>query len=250
MTVKTGTTALSLMLALVCVTFVHARDLLFLGLTDTRGASVQPELEQALRHEFTANPAFGIIGELETQRVVREIEKQGRTRTESWLPPGAGIADSVIVVKGIVTENAMNIKRHWLAWGKIDGRMTVKLYFNEVAEGGASYHGQFGASASKPKNFILFQNPQKTVHISAIDRSELLGKMRAKIIKDVSEFTARWIKTLPAHKPAEKTGGDEPVTEYMTAIDSAADENGTGSAGEAAIDLITVPDAPADPVTD
>ena len=234
MAIRNGMMAGLLMLVLAGAAAVDARDLLFLGLVDSKGASVQPELERALRHEFTVNTAFGLLGELETQRIVREIDKQGRTRMESWLPSGAGIADSVIVVRGIVEENTMVVGRHRLAWGKINARLTLKLYFDEVAAGGVSYHGQFGAQASKSKDFILFQNPQKTVHISAIDRSELLGKMHAGIVKDVSEFIIRWGRTLAAEKDKqeEKPAEVEPTEELA---EESAEEAG------ATIETITVP---------
>ncbi|MCL2183657.1 MAG: hypothetical protein FWB85_09340 [Chitinispirillia bacterium] len=210
-------------LVLLCAAGVGARDLLFLGLTDIRGRPVQAELEAALRHEFTVNPAFGMVSELETQRIVREIERLGRSHTESWLPPGAGIRDSVIVVKGVVEEGSMETVRHWLAWGKINARMNITLYFNEAA-GAAAYQGRFGATASKPKDFILFQNPKTAVQISAIDRSELQHAMQKKIVKDVSDFTSRWLKTLSAEKRVAERAADTPVkkSEEKPADDSTA----------------------------
>jgi len=216
------------MLCLALTALTHARDALFLGFTDINGEPANQRLEQALRVELSTSQKFRLIGDLETQRVIREIDRLGRRRTEPFMPPSARVADSVVVIRGIVEENRMEVKRRWLGWSKIDASMTVKLLLSEAA-GPTAYQGKFSAAATKKKEFVLFGNEKKIVHISAVDRSELLSEMQAKIVKEASEFTAQWIGALasgPVHKkeaavdsvtvPEEQEDGFPGAEELMT----------------------------------
>ena len=174
----------------------HARDALFLGLINNRGESVHPEIEQAIRREFAANPNFRLIDELETQRIVREIDRLNRTRAELFVPPNFRLADSTIIIRGFVEELTVTTSRSRLFWGKAEGRMTVKIYFNELS-GPASYQGEFSATAQTgSKNLIMFASSKKVTHISAPERLELEGKMRAEIVKKTSEFTTLFFNSL------------------------------------------------------
>jgi len=165
-----------------------ARDLLFLGVTDVKGAPAQPELEGELRAEFAADRRFRLIGEVETERVVREMERQGRTRAEGIVPQSARLSDSAVVVRGLIREQSIVIKRSpWLLLGKLDARMRLEMDFYEVS-GPLSHRGEFSAAASKTKDVVLFQDPKKTVHVSVKDREELLTKMRATLVKDAIEL--------------------------------------------------------------
>jgi hypothetical protein len=205
-------------------------------LTDIAGQPVQQRLEQAIRHELSVNREFRLMSEVETQRIIREIERLGRGRTEAFIPPSARLADSVVVVRGVVEDVSITAGRSALVWGKINARMSVALYVSEVA-GPASYQGRFSAAASKRKGLILFANPKKNVHISAVDRSELLGRMNAQTVAHVSTFATQFFSSLatgPIHRPAaeegdavetplEPEGGTAPASELPEEFPGAAE---------------------------
>jgi len=213
-----------IMLSLALVFAAHAREALFIGLTDGRGEPVQPNMEQAIRHEFSTNRSFRLIGETETQRYLRELERIGRGRTEGFVLASAQLADSVIIIRGVVRDLSLTIGRSMLAWGKINARMTVEFYFNEV-NGPAVYQGEFRAQASKRKDLLLFRSAPKIVHITAADRSELIGRMQSQIIKELSEFTTLFFNSLatgPIHRrDADTPNADTPPDEFpgRTGID-------------------------------
>jgi hypothetical protein len=180
----------------------HARDALFLGLTDNKGEPALPQMEQAIRHELSVNPRFRLIGETETQRFIREKERLGHRRTEPFIQPSAELADSTIIIRGMIEEFSLTPKRRMLLWGKINASMTIKFYFTEAA-GPAAYQGEFSGTASKPKGFLLFASAPKTIHISAVDRLELSRKMQAEVIKQLSEFATLFFNSLatgPIHQ--------------------------------------------------
>jgi hypothetical protein len=198
-----------------------ARDLLFLGVTDVKGAPAQPELEGELRAEFAADRRFRLIGEVETERVVREMERRGRTRAEGIIPPSAGLSDSAVVVRGVVTEQTIVIKRSpLLLWGKLDAKMRLEMIFYEVS-GPLSQRGEFSASASKTKDVVLFQDPKKTVHVSVKDREELLTNMRAALAKDAVGFATTVFNALATggvlpRKAAPKDSADTAAAQFST----------------------------------
>jgi hypothetical protein len=193
------------------------RDLLFLGVADARGEPAQPELEREMRAEFAADRRFRLIGGVETERVLREMERQGRSLAEGAIPQSAGLADSTVAVRVAVKELSIAPKRSsLLLWGKIDARMRVEVSFWELG-GGASHRGEFSAAASKRKDIILFMAPKKGVHVSAADREGLLGEMRAKLAKDAAGLAAVFFNAVSA-PPAPPA---PPADDEAAATDSA-----------------------------
>jgi hypothetical protein len=206
-----GAVAFILMAAVVAPAPVLARDVLFLGVTDLRGGPAQPELERELRAEFAADRRFRLIGEVETERIVREMERLGHTRAEAVIPASAGLSDSTVIVRGVVMELSVVTKRSsLLLWGKIDARMRLEVSLRELS-GPSSHRGEFSASASKRKDIIMFQDPNKTVHVSATDREELVGQMRAELVRSAVDLVATFFNALSsggALPKASKGGAD------------------------------------------
>ncbi len=193
---------------------ILARDVLFLGVTDVRGGSAEPELEAALRAEFAADKRFRLIGKVETERAAREMERQGRARTEAIIPANVGLADSTVIVRGVLRELSIVTKRSsLLLWGRIDARMRLEVHFSEFS-GSLSHREEFSATASKRKDVILFQDPKKTVHVSATDREELLGRMRADLVKSAVGLTGTVFNAIA-------TGGALPAKATKDSADTA-----------------------------
>jgi hypothetical protein len=191
---------------------VFARDLLFLGVTDVRGRPVQPELESELRAEFAADRRFRLLSAVETERVTREMERRGHTRAEAVIPPNAGLSDSTVIVRGVVRELTIATKRSpWLIWGKIDAQMRLELNFSELS-GPIAHRGEFGAAASKRKEFIFFHDPKKYVHVSVADREELLGRMRSDLLKEAVSLISAFFNAVAAGGMPPKAFTESPDT--------------------------------------
>jgi len=220
------------------------RETLFLGLMNEKGEPVQSEMEQALRNAFAANSRIKLTGTLETQRIVREKERLGRSNVENFIPPSVKLDSSTIIIKGVVYEPVFDLKRHLLLWGKIDARIDVKVYFEEIS-GKATYQGDFSAKAMRKKDFLLFASARKNVHISAADRSELLGEMQSQIVKEVSALAETFFNALTGDaedNPADtgniadtldtNTAGQENEPSEPEAADTSGVERSDTSAAE------------------
>jgi hypothetical protein len=204
------------------------RDLLFLGVADARGVAALPEFEGELRAAFAADRRFRLVGGVETGRVLREMERQGRSPAEGVIPKSAGLADSAVVAVAAVKELSVAPRRSsLLLWGRIDARMRVEVALWEVG-GGASHRGEFSAAASKRKGVILFMDPRKGVHVSAADREEMLGEMRAKLVKDAVGLAAVFLNAVsaPAAPPPDSGGADAAADGDAAPTDSAGAEGG------------------------
>jgi len=205
---------LAVAVAAVAPTPAFARELLFLGITDGRGDPVQPELERELRAELSANRSFRLIGSLETERIAREMERLGHTRAETVVPKSAGLADSTVIVRGVLRELSVVTDRSWLLWGKINARMRLEVSLSEIS-GPSSHRGEFSAAASKRKDLILMRSSKKVVHVSATDREELLGQIRTELVKETVDLVSTFFKALSSGglpPRAPKGGADSAAT--------------------------------------
>ena len=192
--------------------FAQPHPALFLGLMNEKGEPVQAEMEQAVRNALAANQKIKLIDKLETERIIREKERLGRSNVENFIPPGVKLDSPTVIIKGVVKDPEFNLKRHWLIWGKIDARITINFHFEELY-GTAKYNSDFSASAMRKKEVLFFASARKNIHISAADREGLLGEMQSQIVKKVSEFAVTFfhaltINDVPMDIPDEDTIAD------------------------------------------
>jgi hypothetical protein len=132
----------------------------------------------------------------------------------------------------------MNLKRHLLLWGKIEARIVVKFHFSDLA-GGSAYDGEFNSNAKKIKDLVLFASPKRVIHISAVDRAELMGAMQSQIVKEITDFAALYFNSLASGADSDTADKKEEAaeTEAEAPADSQAvspqAENETADSSEA-----------------
>jgi len=174
----------------ICVfsTAAQTRNVLFLGIFNQKGEHVEPLLEQAIRNELSAGSEFRLIGETETLRHLREVNALGATPLERFVPPKSRIDTSAIVIWGLVKESSIRPGRRMLLWGRANAVLTVEFFIGEFKSGAFYYRGELTAHASKGKGFLHLGSPQKKVHISVTDRSELKNELQSKMVKEISDI--------------------------------------------------------------
>jgi hypothetical protein len=193
-------------------TYAQVRDALFMGITDAAGQPAYAELEQAVRNALSGNPKFRLAGQLETERIIREKERLGGSRLENSVPASEELGDTVVIIRGTVNDFSMTLKRRLFFWSQIDAQISINFYFGDLT-GEAAYSGTVSAKAKKNKDFVFFASPDKVVHISAIDRTELMNLMQSDIIKEVSELAKVFFNALASNTSDKKSGTPEPETE-------------------------------------
>jgi hypothetical protein len=181
----------------------QTRSALFWGITDAAGEPALPELEQAVRNAFSIMPKFRLIDRFETERILREKDRLGHGGIDNSIPQNFKLNDSTIIIRGIVAESSMDLKRHLLLWGKIEALVVVKFHFSDLA-GGSAYDGEFSANAKKVKDLVLFASPKRVIHISAVDRSELMSAMQSQIVKEITDFAALYFNSLASGADSDK----------------------------------------------
>jgi len=203
----------------------QTKNVLFLGVFNQKGESVEAPLEQALRHELSAGENFRLIGAAETQRYIRELESAGATPLERTVPPKIRMADSTIAIWAVVKENNMRTGRQTFFWGKVDAALTLNLFINDLNSGKIYYRGTIAAEANKRKPFIFLTSARKNVHISAKDRSELSGELQSIIVKSSNDIFALVLGSLSANRddikednPADSTGVSEETEHRIPSV--------------------------------
>ena len=197
--------------------FAQPHPAIFLGLMNEKGEPVQAEMEQALRNALAANKRIKLADKLETQRIVREKERLGRSNVENFIPPGIRLDSTTVIIKGIVQDPEFKLKRHWLIWGKIESQITVKFHFEELF-GTANYQGEYTATAMKTKEVLFFASARKNIHISASDREGLLGEMQSKLVKEISTFATTFFNALTINDIAVDVADADTLDTTDTAI--------------------------------
>jgi len=198
----------------------QTKGVLFLGVFNQKGESVEAPLEQALRHELSAGENFRLITATETQRYLRELESSGVTPLERIVPSKIRMADSTIAIWAVVKENTMRVGRQTFFWGKVDASMTLDLFINDLKSGEIFYRGTIAAEANKRKPFMFVNSAQKTVHISVKDRSELNGELQSIIVKSSNDIFATVLNSLsakhdePKEEPADSAGVSDDEAEH------------------------------------
>lgn len=178
----------------------QARSVLFFGVFNQKGEHIEPNLEQALRHEFSAASKFNLTNSAETRRYLKESGLFGATPLERIVPSEVKTADSAIAVWVVVKESAMRTGRWRFFWGKIDARLSLDFFISGLNSKEIYYRGLLQADAVKGKEFIFFNSAPKNVHISAIDRSELNGKLHSDIVKSANDIFLTVLNSLSADR--------------------------------------------------
>ena len=176
----------------------QTKSVLFLGVFNPKGEHVETPLEQALRLEFSSSSKFRIVNSKETVDFLRKLEPFGATPLERIVPPKVKTPDSTIVIWAVVKESSMRVGRRLFFWGKADASLTLDFFICELKSGEIYYRGELSAKATKGKNFLFVVSAQKNVHISAIDRSELKGKLRTDIVKSANDIFLIVLNSLSA----------------------------------------------------
>jgi hypothetical protein len=176
----------------------QTKSVLFLGVFNPKGEHVEAPLEQAMRHEFSSSSKFRIVNSKETVDFLRKLELFGATPLERIVPPKVKTPDSTIVIWAVVKESSMRVGRQAFFWGKADAYLTLDFFIGELNSGEIYYRGELSVNATKGKGFLFVVSARKNVHISAIDRSELKGKLQSDMVKSANDIFLIVLNSLSA----------------------------------------------------
>ena len=178
----------------------QTKNVLFLGVFNQKGETIEATLEQAMRHELSTASKFRLISSTETQRYLRELQQFGITPLERLIPPKNRTAYPAIAIWAVVKESSMHIGRHMFFWGKVDASLTLDIFIADFRSGEIYYRGSLEAKTTQVKEFIFVNSARRNVHISAIDRSEIQNRLHSQMVKSANDIFMIVLNSLAARR--------------------------------------------------
>lgn len=193
---------------------LHARNIVFLGLSGPEAASMEKSLEPKLRSRLSTMQEFKTADFIQSRHYTEKLNFDlYPVVSEALVEKLEAIApDSAIFVWGTVKEYQIRAKRQFLLGARIEGKLTINFTMYNLADRSYAYSGEVKADAVKGKGLVLFRPVDQAVHISALDRADLLEELENEITEGSASLIS--IVARSAEFPAEEEESDQKVEKY------------------------------------
>lgn len=160
-------------------------DVVFMGLHGEGAPAVEKTYERLLQEQLAVLPGINAVDYIQSQKYAHLINFKdypvvSNSMVEA-LEPIAG--ESILFVWGTVKEYKITTHRKLFFWVKLKGELTIGLNMYSLARRSYIYSGDVRAETIKSKGMTGFGSIEKNVHISALDRAEILEKLENEAVK-------------------------------------------------------------------
>lgn len=160
-------------------------DVVFMGLHGEGAPAVEKTYERLLQEQLAVLPGINAVDYIQSQKYAHLINFKdypvvSNSMVEA-LEPIAG--ESILFVWGTVKEYKITTHRKLFFWVKLKGELTIGLNMYSLARRSYIYSGDVKAETIKSKGMTGFGSIEKNVHISALDRAEILEKLENEAVK-------------------------------------------------------------------
>ncbi|MFP4015133.1 MAG: hypothetical protein ACLFVQ_13685 [Chitinispirillaceae bacterium] len=193
---------------------LSARNIVFLGLSGPEAASIEESLEPKLRSRLSTMRDFKTADFIKSQQYKDKISfDRYPVVSEALVRKLEAIApDSAIFVWGTVKEYQIQPKRHLLLGARIEGKLTINYTMYNLAERSYAYSGEVKADAVRGKGIVLFRPVDQAVHITALDRIELLEELENEITEGSASLISIVARSAKFSSKTEES--DQEVEKY------------------------------------
>lgn len=185
-------------------------DVVFIGLSGENAPAVEKTYDRLLRERLSVMPGIKAVDYLQTQRYREQINFEDYPTVSRVLVESLNklVSDTTLFVWGTVKEYRISAIRKNLIGSALKGELTIGLNIYNSAHQTYAYAGNVKASVSKSKGLIFFSRLDRAVHISALDRTEMLEELESKAVAN----SARMISAIT--KIVEKGTRTADVEQY------------------------------------
>jgi hypothetical protein len=219
----------------VSISLAAVRDVAFIGLYGEGAPAIEKNFDAHLRENLSMNTDIRISDYSVSQRYRKLINFGDERTVSSNLVESMNrfASDSTFFVWGIIKTCTITPVRKNIVVSNLKAELTIGLSIYDLARNGYVYIGNITALAYKNKGFIFFDNPKKTIHISALDRIELLDKVG----RDAVQISNRMISAvLQNEQPSTSETANQEIQNKAPSI---SDVFSIPSVGAAEVDLKT-----------
>jgi hypothetical protein len=196
-------------------------DIVFLGVLGDDSPTMEKGFDKRLREVLSVSPEYRVTDYLESMEFKNRINFNDYPTVSRRLVESLRLYsnDSTIFIWASVKHLTLKPVRTWLVRARIDADIALTLTVYSLRFKEFSFIGDVHGSASKSKVFIFFYPLERGVHISALDRSEIVetlidqaalqsATMITAVVRSEKAKVARGPDTLEMKKTKEPTISD------------------------------------------
>jgi hypothetical protein len=174
-----------------CSIKTHAYSkIILIGINGTGAPSTTVNFENRLRSHLSSIPQLRLEDNIQSQRYRRLIDFSASSylSTEKLNSLNRFIPDSALLVWVNIKKYSVNPERKYLVWSKLKGKMIIDLniYYPQHQE--FIHSGDIEVFSEISAEFVMFQPVSKAVHITAIERSEILNDLEQKAVHECGKL--------------------------------------------------------------
>jgi hypothetical protein len=151
----------------------------FLGITGNDAPAIEKTFDRRVRDALSVSPECRVWDYLESQDFRRRIAFDDYSTVSRRLVESLRqfSNDSAIFVWATVRNFTMKPVRQWVVKSAVEADLTLTLSVYSLRFRDYTFIGDVHSTYLKPKEYIFFYPVERGTHISALDRSEITGKL-------------------------------------------------------------------------
>lgn len=173
------------------------RQVVFIGLSGDGAPAVEKTYDRLLREQLSVMPEVEAGDYMEAQRFRERINFFDHQTVSVDLVRALDqfAPDTTLFVWGVVKQYRMRPVRRFLFGAAVRADLTIGLSMYSLSNRKYAFAGDIVVSASKSKGLVLFDRVDKAVHVSALDRTDLLEKLETEAVRESGRMIAAVVRS-------------------------------------------------------
>ncbi len=182
------------------------RDLILLGFNGQNSPSIGKTYDRLLRERLSIRSDIQLSDYIQCQRYKKMIkfEDYPTVSIDNIESIAKYVKDTTFFVWGTVEKFQVVPNRRWLIQAQIRGELKISLNMYNLSEQRLVYAGTISCVEFENKGLVFFTPVSKSIHISALDQTDILEKLEYKAVDKSSQMISAAIRSEIARK--EKKG--------------------------------------------
>ena len=187
-------------------------EVVFIGLYGEGAPAVEKTYDRLLREHLSVLPQIHSADYIQAQRFANMIKFDTYpTVSENLVKSLITLAsDTTLFVWGTIKKYRIKPIRKAFFFSKLKGELTIGLNMYSLSRGKYAYSGNVKAVTFKSKGMVGFRPVEKVVHISALDRAEILEELEY----DAVQASGRMISAVVHSESFQTDKGETGVNTY------------------------------------
>lgn len=213
------------------------RDLILLGFNGQNAPSIGKTYDRLLRERLSVKPDIQLSDFVQCQRYKKMIkfEDYPTVSIDNIESIAKYVKDTTFFVWGTVEKFQIAPNRRWLIQAQVKGELKISLNMYNLSERRLVYAGTIRCVEYESKGLVFFTPVSKSIHISALDQTDILEKLEYKAVDKSSQMISATIRSEIARKRKEGEGKDSLIVKKEEKKDSLQSDSVTKDSLESSV---------------